>query len=92
LTQALIKNAQDTPAGNGYAVPFYAGGPEVILKPELQTLKPTTYDFSSRINPYSVQADITHTYQGIYVESEDEPAPVYNGVNQSLITPDEFKA
>ena len=92
LTQALIKNAQDTPAGKGYAVPFYAGGPEVILKPELQTLKPSTFDFSSRINPYSEQADITHTYQGIYVESEDEPAPVYNGGNQSLITPDEFKA
>lgn len=92
LTQALIKNAQDTPTGKGYAVPFYAGGPEVILKPELETLKPATFDLSSRFNPHSEQADITHTYQGIYIESDDEPAPVYNGGNQSQITPDEFKA
>lgn len=29
LTQALIKNAQDTPTGKGYKIPFFAGGPNV---------------------------------------------------------------
>jgi len=32
LTEALITNAQDTPTGAGYQVPFYAGGPEVIVR------------------------------------------------------------
>lgn len=91
LTQALIQNAQGTPSGQGYEVPFYAGGPEVIVKPDLETLKPETFDLSSRFNPYREQANTTHTFQGIYKESSEEPAPVYNGGNQSSITPAEFK-
>lgn len=91
LTEALITNAQDTPTGAGYQVPFYAGGPEVIVKPELETHTPGVFNFGSRFNPYTEKADITHTYQGIYIESSEEPAPVYNGGNQSAITPDEFK-
>ncbi|WLH52819.1 dermonecrotic toxin domain-containing protein [Pseudomonas tolaasii] len=91
LTQALIQNAQQTPVGQGYAVPFYAGGPEVIIKPDLETLRPGTFDLSSRFNPYQEQANTTHTFQGIYKESADEAAPVYNGGNQSSLTPAEFK-
>lgn len=91
LTQALIQNAQGTPSGQGYEVPFYAGGPEVIVKPDLKTLRPGTFDLSSRFNPNREQANTTHTFQGIYKESSQEPAPVYNGVNQSSITPAEFK-
>lgn len=91
LTQALIQNAQGTPSGQGYEVPFYAGGPEVIVKPDLETLKPATFDLSTRFNPYREQANTTHTFQGIYKESSEEPAPVYNGGNQSSITPAEFK-
>lgn len=92
LTQALIQNAQQIPSGQGYEVPFYAGGPEVIVKPDLETLRPGTFDLSSRFNPYKEQANTTHTFQGIYKESAEEPAPVYNGVSQSSITPAEFKA
>lgn len=91
LTQALITNAQDTPAGKGYLVPFYSGGPEVIVKPDIKTEKPGVFDFPSRFNPNSEKSDITHTYQGIYIESPELPAPVYNGGNQSSITPKEFK-
>ncbi|NVZ72693.1 hypothetical protein HX791_26415 [Pseudomonas costantinii] len=91
LTQALIQNAQQTPSGQGYEVPFYAGGPEVIVKPDLKTLRPGTFDVSSRFNPYKEQANTTHTFQGIYRESAEDPAPVYNGGNQSSITPAEFK-
>lgn len=92
LTQALIQNAQQTPSGQGYEVPYYAGGPEVIVKPDLETLRPGTFDMSSRFNPYQEQANTTHTYQGIYRESGQGAAPVYNGGNQSTITPAEFKA
>ncbi|NVZ71481.1 type III effector protein, HopAC1 family [Pseudomonas costantinii] len=92
LTQALVQNAQDTPKGKGYAVPFYPGGPEVIVKPDLKTIRPGVFDFPSRFRANNEQADITHTYQGIYKESAEEPAPVYNGGNQSSITPAEFKA
>ncbi|MFB3302790.1 dermonecrotic toxin domain-containing protein [Pseudomonas sp. AMR01] len=91
LTQALIQNAQATPAGQGYEVPFYPGGPEVIVKPDLKTLRPATFDLSSRFNPNRELANNTHTFQGIYKESAEEPAPVYNGVSQSSITPAEFK-
>ncbi|MEO8491127.1 membrane-targeted effector domain-containing toxin [Pseudomonas sp.] len=91
LTEALITNAQDTPKGTGYQVPFYPGGPEVIVKSELKTHTPGIFNFSSRFNPYTEKAHTTHTYQGIYIESSDGPAPVYNGVNQSSITPHELK-
>lgn len=91
LTEALTTNAQDTPTGAGYPVPFYPGGPEVIVKPELKTHTPGIFNFDSRFNPYTEKADTTHTYQGIYIESSDGPAPVYNGGNQSSITPGEFK-
>lgn len=91
LTQALITNAQDTPTGKGYWVPFYPGGPEVIVKPEIETEKPGVFDLSSRFNPNSEKSDITHTYQGIYIESPESASPVYNGGNQSSITPKEFK-
>ncbi len=91
LTEALIANEQDTPKGMGYPITFYPGGPEVIVKPELKTHTPGTFDFGSRINPYTEKADTTHTYQGIYRESPEESAPVYNGANQSALTPDEFK-
>ncbi|WP_256659350.1 membrane-targeted effector domain-containing toxin [Pseudomonas sp. KBW05] len=92
LTQALITNAQDTPEGKGYLVPYYPGGPEVIVKPDIKTEKPGVFDFPSRFNPNSEKSDITHTYQGIYIESAEEAAPVYNGGNQSSITPKEFKS
>lgn len=91
LTQALITNAQDAPKGKGFLVPYYAGGPEVIVKPSIEAQKPQSSDFSSRFNPYREKADVTHTYQGIYIESPELPAPVYNGGNQSPITPAEFK-
>ena len=91
LTQALINNAQDTPTGKGYLVPFYPGGPEVIVKPEIKTEKPGVFDFSSRFNPNSEKSDITHTFQGIYIESPKSAATVYNSGNQSSITPKEFK-
>lgn len=91
LTQALIQNAQDTPKGSGYTVPFYLGGPEVIVKPDLKTIKPGFFDFSSRFSPNNEHADITHTYQGIYRGSAEEPATAYNAENQSPIAPKEFK-
>lgn len=91
LTQALITNAQDTPTGKGFLVPFYPGGPEVIVKPDIEADRPGVFDFSSRFNPNSEQSNITHTYQGIYIESPELPAPVYNGGNQGSITPKEFK-
>lgn len=91
LTQALITNDQDTPRGKGYPVAFYPGGPEVLVEPTLKTHTPGIFDFASRFNPYTEKADTTHTYQGIYRESAGEPAPAYNGVSQSQLTPDEFR-
>ncbi|WP_343078172.1 membrane-targeted effector domain-containing toxin [Pseudomonas sp.] len=90
LTEALITNDQDVPKGNGYPVAFYPGGPEVIVKPELKTHTPGILSFS-RFNPYTEKADTTHTFQGIYRESAEEPALVYNAGNQSALTPDEFR-
>ncbi|WP_294737208.1 DUF6543 domain-containing protein [uncultured Pseudomonas sp.] len=91
LTQALIKNAQDTPAGKGYAVAFFDGGPDVKVQDSLPMEKPGVFDFSSRFNPNSKNADITHSYQGIYIESPGAPSQIYNASNQSPITPEEFK-
>ncbi|WP_178122335.1 dermonecrotic toxin domain-containing protein, partial [Pseudomonas karstica] len=92
LTQALIQNAQNTPAGKGYEVPFFSGGPDVKIQNSLSSHKPGTFDFSSRFSPYRENADITHNYQGIYKESSDTPAQTYNASNQSSITPKEFKS
>lgn len=91
LTEALITNAQDTPKGKGYPIPFFSGGPNVIVKPDLKAHKPGIFDFSSRFSPYNEKADITHTYQGIYKESDTSSATVYNEKNQSSITPAQFK-
>lgn len=91
LTQALIQNAQDTPTGEGYSVPFFEGGPNVKIQDSLKAHKPGAFDFSSRFNPNSPKADITHSYQGIYSESPDSPAGAYNDSNQSSINPKEFK-
>ncbi|KRP59579.1 type III effector protein, HopAC1 family [Pseudomonas trivialis] len=91
LTQALITNAQDTPKGSGFPLPFFEGGPDVIVKPELTTHAPGTFDFFSRFNPGREKADITHTYQGIYQAPADSTALVYNAANQRSITPTEFK-
>ena len=92
LTEALIANDRSTPKGEGHPIAFFPGGPEVIVKPELKTHKPGIFDFRSRFHPGNEKADTTHTYQGIYKESAGEPAPVYNGGNQSALTPDEFRA
>ncbi|NVZ49774.1 hypothetical protein HX792_05445 [Pseudomonas sp. B6002] len=91
LTQALIQNAQETPSGQGFAVPYYAGGPDVIVKPDLEIRTPGTFDFSSRFNPGTEKADITHTFQGIYKESPGEPATAYNAGNESGIRPAELR-
>ncbi|WP_158682855.1 dermonecrotic toxin domain-containing protein [Pseudomonas sp. LG1D9] len=91
LTQALIKNAQDTPTGKGYKIPFFAGGPNVKTQNSLPMNNPGIFDFSTRFSPYRKDADVTHTYQGIYVESSDAPSQTYNSTNQSSITPKEFK-
>lgn len=92
LTQALIKNTQDTPTGKGYEIPFFAGGPNVKTQDSLPMNSPGIFDFSTRFSPYREGADVTHTYQGIYVESPGSPSQEYNATNQSSITPKEFKS
>ncbi|WP_424087686.1 dermonecrotic toxin domain-containing protein [Pseudomonas sp.] len=91
LTQALIKNAQDTPQGSGYSVAFFNGGPNVKVQDQLETHKPGIFDFSSRFDPHNPRANITHSYQGIYSESPGSPASLYNATNQSALAPDDFK-
>ncbi|WP_455824547.1 dermonecrotic toxin domain-containing protein [Pseudomonas graminis] len=91
LTQALIKNAQDTPQGSGYSVAFFNGGPNVKAQDHLATHKPGIFDFSSRVDPHNPRANITHSYQGIYSDSPGAPASLYNATNQSALAPDDFK-
>ncbi|MGY2377201.1 dermonecrotic toxin domain-containing protein [Pseudomonas sp. SDO524_S393] len=91
LPQALIQNTQEAPSGQGFSVPYFAGGPDVIVKPDLDIRTPGTFDFSSRLNPGTEKADITHTFQGIYKESPGEPAKAYNASNESGIRPAELR-
>lgn len=91
LTQALIKNSQDTPEGKGYSVPFFEGGPNVKIQDSLPTIRPGIFDFPSRFDPYNKGADVTHSYEGIYSEEAGSPAQTYNASNQSSITPKEFR-
>lgn len=92
LTQALIKNAQDTPQGEGYSVSFFTGGPNVKLQDSLDRRSPHFYDLSSRFDPHSKDADITHSYQGIYNEPAGSPTLAYNSSTQSSLSPADFKA
>lgn len=91
LTQALITNAQHTPEGKGYSVPFFEGGPNVKAQDSVTTHTPKFYDLYSRFHPNSQKADITHSYQGIYTMSPGAPSSAYNASNQSSIAPAEFK-
>ncbi|WP_259741052.1 membrane-targeted effector domain-containing toxin [Pseudomonas poae] len=92
LTQAMIQNAQKTPTGKGYEVPFFTGGPDVHVQNHLPTHKPGVFDFPSRLNPNSKTADVTHSYQGIYREPPNSPTQHYNASNQSAVTPAQFKS
>lgn len=91
LTEALIKNAQHTPEEKGYSVPFFEGGPNVHAQGSVKAHKPKFYDLPSRINPHSQNADITHSYQGIYTLSPGATSSAYNASNQSSVSPAEFK-
>lgn len=91
LTQALITNAQHTPEGKGYSVPFFEGGPNVKAQDSVTTHTPKFYDLNSRVHPHSQEADITHSYQGIYTVSPEASSSAYNASNQSSIPPAEFK-
>lgn len=91
LTQALLKNAQDTPEGRGYSLPHFEGGPNVTPVDNLTTFSPGIFDFKSRFAPNDQKAHTTHTYQGIYTNNTDSTQQIYNASTQLSVSPKEFK-
>ncbi|WP_073524016.1 dermonecrotic toxin domain-containing protein [Pseudomonas fluorescens] len=92
LTQAMVKNAQETPKGRGALVPHYTGGPQVKLVANLPHVVPGVLDVGDRINPGRESAHITHTYQGIYKASAPGTPQVYDASTQLSVSPEAFKA
>ena len=92
LTQAMLKNAQDTPTGSGVLVPHYTGGPTVRLVDNLPRVAPGTFALGDRISPGRESAHITHTYQGIYSATPHGSTQVYAASTQLPVSPHAFKA
>lgn len=91
LTEALVKNAQDTPNGRGVLVPHYAGGPSVRLVEHLPRVAPGVLDFADRVSPGRESAHITHTYQGLYSAPAPGVAQAYGPSTQLPVSPQAFK-
>lgn len=92
LTDALIKNSQDTPTGNGYPISFPNANPDIKPQDTLQINSPKIFDFATRISPYRENADTTHFYEGIYVESPDSTTKNYNASNRLSVPPAAFRS
>lgn len=57
----------------------------------MPTVSPNIFDLKSRLFPGDDKADITHTYQGIYVATPGSTQQTYNASTQLPVSPKDFK-